>query len=66
MAQGRQLWILNIVVDVTHECLAAIPDTSMFGRRVARQLTTLIEHRGRLGMIVNNDGTEFTSYVVFA
>jgi putative transposase len=36
---GRRFRILNIVDDVTRECLAAIPDTSISGRRVARELT---------------------------
>ena len=35
-ANGRRFRILNIVDDVTRECLAAIPDTSLSGRRVAR------------------------------
>lgn len=52
-ACGRRFRILNIVEDVTRECLAAIPDTSISGRRVARELTTLIERRGRPGMIVS-------------
>ena len=43
--------ILNVVDDVTRECLAAIPDTSISGRRVARELTTLIERRGKPGTI---------------
>jgi len=30
--------MLNIVADETRECLAAIPDTSISGRRVAREL----------------------------
>ena len=34
LACGRRLRILNIVDDVTRECLAAIPDTSIPGRRV--------------------------------
>lgn len=34
-ACGRRFRILNIVDDVTRECLAAIPDTSISGRRVA-------------------------------
>jgi putative transposase len=34
-AFGRRFRILNIVDDVTRECLAAIPDTSISGRRVA-------------------------------
>jgi putative transposase len=42
-ACGRRFRILNIVDDVTRECLAAIPDTSISGRRVARELTVLIE-----------------------
>ena len=46
LACGRRLRILNIVDDVTRECLAAIPDTSISGRRVARELTVLIERRG--------------------
>jgi putative transposase len=59
-ACGRRFRILNIVDDVTRECLAAIPDTSIPGQRVARELTTLIDRRGKLGMIVSDNGTEFT------
>ena len=60
-AHGRRFRILNIVDDVTRECLAAIPDTSISGRRVARELTSLIERRGKPDMIVSDNGTEFTS-----
>jgi transposase InsO family protein len=60
-AHGRRFHILNVVDDVTRECLAAIPDTSISGRRVARELTDLIERRGKPGMIVSDHGTEFTS-----
>lgn len=35
-ANGRRFRILNIVDDVTKECLGAIPETSISGRRVAR------------------------------
>ena len=59
-ANGRRFRILNIVDDVTRECLAAIPDTSIPGRRVARELTALIALRGKPGMIVSDNGTEFT------
>jgi putative transposase len=65
-ASGRRFRILNVVDDVTRECLAAIPDTSISGRRVARELTMLIERRGRPGMIVSDNGTEFTSNAVLA
>lgn len=46
LSEGRRFRILNVVDDVTRECLAAIPDTSISGRRVARELTALIECRG--------------------
>jgi putative transposase len=59
-ANGRRFRVLNIVDDVTKECLAAIPDTSIPGRRVARELTALIERHGTPGMIVSDNGTEFT------
>ncbi len=42
-ACGQRFRILNIVDDVTRECPAAIPDTSISGLRVGRELTTLIE-----------------------
>ncbi|WP_088930276.1 IS3 family transposase [Rhizobium leguminosarum] len=65
-ACGRRFRVLNIVDDVTRECLAAIPDTSISGRRVARELTALIERRGKPGMIVSDNGTEFTSNAILA
>src|SRR6201985_1477572 len=65
-ACGRRFRILNVVDDVTRECLAAIPDTSISGRRVARELTKLIAQRGKPGMIVSDHGTEFTSNVMLA
>jgi putative transposase len=45
MASGRRFRMLNIVDDVTRECLAAVPDTSISGRRVVRELTDLIRRR---------------------
>src|SRR5580698_106223 len=65
-ANGRRFRVLNVVDDVTRECLAAIPDTSISGRRVARELAGLIEQRGKPGMIVSDNGTEFTSNAMFA
>jgi putative transposase len=63
-ALGRRFRILNIVDDVTRECLAAIPDTSISGKRVARELTALIGRRGKPRMIVSDNGTEFTSNAI--
>ena len=65
-ALGRRFRILNIVDDVTRECLAAIPDTSISGSRVARELTMLIGRRGKPEMIVSDNGTEFTSNAILA
>lgn len=66
MACGRRFRVLNIVDDVTRECLRAVPDTSISGRRVVRELTALIAMRGKPGMIVSDNGTELTSNAVLA
>ena len=66
MVGGRRFRILNVVDDVTRECLAAIPDTSISWQRVSRELTALIERRGKPGMIVSHNGTELTSNAIFA
>ena len=66
MANGRRFRVLNIVDDVTRECLAAIPDTSISGTRVARELTALISRRGKPQLIVSDNGTEFTSNAILA
>lgn len=66
LADGRRFRVLNIVDDVTRECLAAVPDTSISGVRVARELTVLIARRGRPEMIVSDNGTELTSNAIFA
>ncbi len=55
MASGRRFRVLNVVDDVTRECLAAVPDTSISGRRVVRELTELIARRGKPGMIVSDN-----------
>jgi putative transposase len=66
MATGRRFRVLNVVDDVTRECLAAVPDTSISGKRVVRELTDLIAQRGKPGMIVSDNGTELTSNAVLA
>jgi transposase InsO family protein len=47
MASGRRFRVLNVVDDVTRECLAAVPDTSISGCRFVRELTELIARRGK-------------------
>ena len=66
MASGRRFRVLNIVDDVTRECLAALPDTSISGRRVVRELTELIRQNGKPGMIMSDNGTELTCNAVLA
>ena len=66
LAGGRRFRILNVVDDVTRECLAAVPDTSISGGRVARELTLLVARRGKPGMIVSDNGTELTSNTILA
>jgi len=66
LASGRRFRVLNIIDDVTKECLAAIPDSSISGRRVVREMKDLIETRGKPGVVVSDNGTEFTSTAVLA
>ncbi len=42
------------------------PETSISGRRVAHELTAIVERRGKPGMIVSDHGTEFTCNAMLA
>jgi putative transposase len=55
---------LSVVDDFTRECLALVADTSLSGRRLARELDALIARRGRPRTIVSNNGTEMTSMAI--
>lgn len=55
LVTGRRFRVLNIVDDVTRECLRAVVDTSISGRRVVRELTDLIAERGKPTMIVSDN-----------
>lgn len=65
-ADGRRFRVFNVVDDVTKECLAAVVDTSISGRRVAQELMAPVERRGRPGLVVSDHGTEFTSNAMLA
>jgi putative transposase len=52
-----------VVDDFTRECLCLV-DTSLSGRRVARELDAVIVRRGRPAMCVSDNGTELTSMAV--
>ena len=64
LSDGRRFRTLNIVDDFAREALAIVVDTSTSGVRVARELSRLIEHRGKPDMIVSDNGTELTSHAI--
>ena len=61
----RRLRILE-VFDCTRECLALVADTSISGRRVARELDAIMAWRGKPACIVSDNGTELTSNAILA
>ena len=63
-ADGRRFRILAIIDDFTRECLALVPDTSLSGLRVARELDTLIASRGRPVLCVSDNGTQLTGMAI--
>jgi putative transposase len=63
---GRRFRILAIYDVCTRECVAAVADFSLPGKRVARELNLVIEQRGKPGTIVSDNGTELTSNAILA
>lgn len=63
---GRRFRILAIFDDCTRECLAAVADLSLSGRRTARELDRVIAARGKPKSIVSDNGTELTSNAILA
>jgi putative transposase len=61
---GCRFRVLTVVDDHTRECLALVVDTSISGRRVARELDAIIARRGRPLTVVSDNGTEFTSMAI--
>ncbi|MEN3168494.1 IS3 family transposase [Gluconobacter sp. OJA] len=61
---GRRFRILAVIDDFSRKNLALVADTSLSGRRVARELTVLVERYGKPLMIVSDNGTEFTSHAI--
>ena len=66
LTDGRRFRILAVVDDCTRECLALIADTSISGRRVARELDDIIRQWGRPNTIVSDNGTELTSNAILS
>ena len=66
MTDGRRFRILTVVDECTRESLALVPDTSISGARVARELDHIIAWRGRPEAILSDNGTELTSNAILA
>jgi len=55
LVDGRRFRVLVIVDDFTRECLALIVDTSISGRRVARELNAIVAARKKPAIIVSDN-----------
>jgi putative transposase len=64
LTDGRRFRVLVVMDDFSRECLALVADSSLSGRRVARELDRLAELRGLPRSIVSDNGTEFTSHAI--
>jgi putative transposase len=65
LTDARRFRILAVIDDCTRECLALIADTSISGRRVARELDEIIrQQKRRPGTIVSDNGAELTSNAI--
>lgn len=64
MTDGRRFRILEVFDDCTRECLALVANTSIGGRRVARELDAIVAWRGKPARIVSDNGTELTSNAI--
>lgn len=61
---GRRFRVLVVVDDFSRECLALVPDASLSGVRLTRELDVLIKQRGKPHTVVSDNGTEITSMAV--
>lgn len=66
LVDGRRFRILAVVDDFSRECLALVADTSLSGRRVARELDRIGDYRKLPCLIVSDNGTELTSNAILA
>jgi putative transposase len=65
LTDGRRFRILVVVDDFTRECLCLIADTSLSGKRVARELDAIIDRRAAQPLLcVSDNGTELTSTAI--
>jgi len=60
----RDQTVLAVVDDFTRECLALVADTSLSGRRLARELDAAVARRGKHRTIFSDNGPEMTSVTI--
>lgn len=65
LTNGRRFRVLCVVDDYTREALAVMPEFSISGVRMVRELDRIVALRGRPRTIVSDNGTEMTSHAVF-
>jgi putative transposase len=63
---GRRIRILAIYDVCTRQCLVAIADFSLSGKRVARELDLLIARHGKPKTVGSDNGTELTSNAILS
>ncbi|WP_244270937.1 IS3 family transposase [Thioclava nitratireducens] len=61
---SRKFRILAVIDDCCRENLCLVADTSISGKRVARELDALVRIYGKPACIVSDNGTEFTSRAI--
>ncbi len=64
LADGRRFRILCVVDDFSRECLVLVADTSLSGKRVARELDAIGAARGLPVTVVSDNGTELTGTAI--
>ena len=65
LANGRRIRVLNVVDDYSREAILQLPEFSISGLRVTRELERLLEERGAPRTLVCDNGPEFTSKAMF-
>jgi putative transposase len=64
LEDGRRFRILGVMDQYSRQCLDLVADTSISGKRVARELDKLVERHGKPETVVSDNGTELTSKAI--
>ncbi len=65
LSNGRRIRLFNVIDNFTRQCLTMVVEVSTTGQRVARELTRLIDLHDRSEFIACDNGTEYTSLLMF-